>query len=189
VCEADLEWLITDPEGLPLHLGRTRRYATADQRRALRARDGGCRWPGCDGQASWCIAHHEPPWDLDGATDIDKQALICKVHHWMRHHGGWSIELAPDATVTITSPDATTVRTETAAQARQRHLATDLIARDGPDTRPARPDPPRDDGADPPRAQPPPGPDTATGEPTDPPGDAPTLPGIASEDRAVYRAA
>jgi hypothetical protein len=119
--------LITDAEGLPLHLGQTKRYATRAQRRALRARDGGCRWPGCDAPAQWTIAHHEPPWPI-GATDIDKMALLCTVNHWMRHHGGWTFELSADATVTVTSPDGRTVLTETAAEARRRHLGTDTWA-------------------------------------------------------------
>ena len=45
--QAGLSWLITDPQGLPLAYGQSRRFATDAQRGALAVRDGGCRWPGC----------------------------------------------------------------------------------------------------------------------------------------------
>ncbi len=122
VCEAGLSWLITDPTGLPLQLGKTRRFASRHQRRALHARDGGCRWPACSARAEWSIAHHEPPYDHPhGRTDLDRLVLLCAFHHNLRHHADWTLTLHPDATVTATSPDGTTVLRETAQQARARH--------------------------------------------------------------------
>lgn len=141
--QARLSWLITDPDGVPLHYGRARRFATGDQRRVLAARDGGCRWPGCDSPARWTVAHHEPPFDDDGATDLTSMLLLCGTHHNLRHKAGWTITVDADATVTATSPDGGTVLTETAAQARARHDTLQL--HDPPGHHAAR-------DADPPRA-------------------------------------
>lgn len=124
---ARLSWLIVDPAGVPLRYGRGRRLASTDQRRVLRARDGGCAWPRCDAPGVWTIAHHEPPFDEPGgATDLATQALLCDTHHGLRHDGRWDIQLTPDATVTVTSPDSQTTLTETAVQRRARHSTWEL---------------------------------------------------------------
>jgi hypothetical protein len=41
-----------------LDVGRRHRLATSAQRRAVRARDGGCVSPGCDRRVDWCDVHH-----------------------------------------------------------------------------------------------------------------------------------
>ncbi|MDP9021885.1 MAG: HNH endonuclease [Actinomycetota bacterium] len=126
-CEADMAWLVTDCDHRPLWLGRTRRYASPDQRDAARVRDGGCRWPGCSMPLSWCVLHHVDWWEPDGRTDIHRLIPLCAAHHAMHHHGGWDIALDDHATVTTTSPDRATALRETATQARARHTGrTDL---------------------------------------------------------------
>jgi hypothetical protein len=50
--------VLGDGGGILAH-GRTRRHATARQRRALTARDGGCSFPRCDTPPEWCQAHRE----------------------------------------------------------------------------------------------------------------------------------
>lgn len=130
---ARLSWLIVDPAGVPLRYGRGRRFASTDQRRVLRARDGGCAWPRCDAPGVWTVAHHEPPFDQrGGATDLSTQALLCDTHHGLRHDGRWIVQLAPDATITVTSPDGQTVVTETAAQRRARHGTWELSTHPNP---------------------------------------------------------
>lgn len=60
-----------DNAGQPLNLGRDRRLFSRAQRLALAARDGGCRWPGCERPPSWCEAHHIDHWHRDGGrTDV-----------------------------------------------------------------------------------------------------------------------
>jgi hypothetical protein len=80
-CDAAFTAVIVDRVGVPLGLGRTARYATPAQRRALIVRDGGCVFPGCDAPASWCDAHHVDHWEHDGRTDLDNLALLCRHHH------------------------------------------------------------------------------------------------------------
>ena len=68
--------------------GRAVRLATDDQYRALVARDGGCRWPGCDKPASWCEVDHLVPWHQGGLTDLNNLVLLCAAHHTEKHRAG-----------------------------------------------------------------------------------------------------
>jgi hypothetical protein len=82
-----------DNAGQPLNLGREKRLFTRAQRLALAARDGGCRWPGCERPPSWCEAHHIQHWHRDhGNTDIADGLLLCRHHHLLAHNNGWEIE-------------------------------------------------------------------------------------------------
>ncbi len=78
--------------GQPLNLGRERRLFSRAQRIALAARDGGCRWPGCERPPSWCEAHHIEHWQRDGGrTDVADGILLCRHHHLLAHNNGWEI--------------------------------------------------------------------------------------------------
>jgi len=84
-----------DNAGQPLNLGRERRLYSRAQRLALAARDGGCRWPGCERPPSWCEAHHINHWHRDGGrTDVADGILLCRHHHRLAHNNGWEIERA-----------------------------------------------------------------------------------------------
>ncbi|HWH27283.1 MAG TPA: DUF222 domain-containing protein [Pseudolysinimonas sp.] len=75
-----------------LNLGRSQRLFTDQQRIALAARDGGCRFPGCDRLPSWCEAHHIDEWTRDnGRTDVSRGVLLCRFHHMNVHNNGWTI--------------------------------------------------------------------------------------------------
>ena len=106
-----------DNAGQPLNLGRERRLFSRAQRLALAARDGGCRWPGCERPPSWCEAHHIQHWQRDhGKTDIADGILLCRHHHLLAHNNGWEIERAgpsyqlipPSGPQTGPPPDAPT---------------------------------------------------------------------------------
>ena len=62
-CDAQVV-AITEREGLPIDVGRSRRLFTKPQRRALQARDGTCRFPGCGVPARRTHPHHLFPWEL-----------------------------------------------------------------------------------------------------------------------------
>jgi hypothetical protein len=95
-CDAGLTPILTDTLGVPLAMGRQVRTATPAQWAALVARDIGCIGEGCTRPASWCEAHHFPPWEHDGRTDLDKLALLCSHHHHVAHHDGWQVRLGTD---------------------------------------------------------------------------------------------
>jgi hypothetical protein len=106
-CDADIWRIILDPTtGMPLDVGRAYRLVPHWIRRALYARDRGCRWPGCDVPAEWTDAHHLLPWAEHGETNVDDCVLLCRYHHGLVHEGGWSIDLDErTGAVHITRPE------------------------------------------------------------------------------------
>ncbi len=92
-------------DGLPLDVGRTARTEPPGLRRALEARDQGCRWTQCGALAAWATAHHLRPWSKGGATSLDDLALFCHLHHhYFIHTLGWTITGDPNATLHFTHP-------------------------------------------------------------------------------------
>ncbi|GAA3733412.1 hypothetical protein GCM10022239_07060 [Leifsonia bigeumensis] len=95
LCAGGSETIAFDGRMQPANLGRTARYFNRAQRRLLSARDGGCRWPGCERPPEWTEAHHVRWWDRDnGPTDIDNGILLCRHHHLLLHDNHWEIEIA-----------------------------------------------------------------------------------------------
>lgn len=103
---ADLQRVITTGTAI-LHMGRKVRCATDDHYRALVARDGGCRWPGCHAPAAWCDIDHIVPWHQGGATDPDNLIMWCRHHHTERHRPGVTLTGTANR-LTITHPDGST---------------------------------------------------------------------------------
>src|SRR4029450_2098425 len=93
--------VILDPAtGLPLEVGRAHRIVPTWIRKALHARDRGCRWPGCPAPAAWTEVHHLLAWYLGGLTNVDNCLLLCRFHHGLVHDGlpddqRWQIFLDP----------------------------------------------------------------------------------------------
>ena len=80
--------------------------------RAVALRDGGCRFPGCDRPIAWTEAHHIQFWRHHGPTRLHNLALFCSRHHHTIHRPGWTATLAPDATLTITTPTGETLTSQ-----------------------------------------------------------------------------
>ena len=103
-CRADLS-VIRWSDGIPLDVGRRYRTETPAIRRALEARDQGCRFTGCGMPAAWTTAHHLRPWSEGGTTSLKDTALLCFVHHhYYIHLLGWTITGDPNATLRFTHP-------------------------------------------------------------------------------------
>jgi hypothetical protein len=92
-CDSPLRRILLDGKGAVLHHGRAVRFATAAQKRALAARDGGCCIPGCHAPPEWSDAHHVIPWAEGGETNIDAMVLLCGRHHTAHHAGVYRIEM------------------------------------------------------------------------------------------------
>ncbi|MFM2354202.1 MAG: hypothetical protein RLZZ608_1608 [Actinomycetota bacterium] len=88
-CSSGVIPVVIDSRGDVVALGREARLFTRRQRLALAARDGGCRFPGCDRPPSWTEAHHIVPWSEGGTTDIAHGVLLCRHHHLLLHNNGW----------------------------------------------------------------------------------------------------
>ena len=71
--------------------------------RALRARDGGCRFPGCD-RARFCDGHHIKHWADGGETKLHNLITLCSFHHRLVHEGGYGLERTDDGLFIFTRP-------------------------------------------------------------------------------------
>ncbi|WP_375483831.1 DUF222 domain-containing protein [uncultured Jatrophihabitans sp.] len=91
--EADVVTVALTAHGEILDYGRTRRCASAAQRRALTARDGGCCFPRCDRPGAWTEVHHIRAWIRGGRTDLDNLCLLCAHHHRTFEAAGWVVEM------------------------------------------------------------------------------------------------
>jgi hypothetical protein len=90
-CDSDLIVVAEDVNGEPLSVGRKTRVVPAAIRRALWARDQGCRFPGC-GRTRFVDAHHVEHWSSGGETSLANLLLLCGTHHRLVHEGGFRIE-------------------------------------------------------------------------------------------------
>jgi hypothetical protein len=78
-------------DSMVIDVGRATRVVSPQQRRALRVRDRGCRWPGCDRQVNWSTPHHIDFWARGGPGNLPNLVLLCFFHHRLVHEGGWQV--------------------------------------------------------------------------------------------------
>ena len=90
-----------------LNYGRATRTVPRDLFRAVAARDGGCRFPGCDRKVAWTDAHHIRYWRNMGLTDLENLVLLCNRHHHFVHRHDLQLKLLPNAELEVTLPDGT----------------------------------------------------------------------------------
>lgn len=109
LCNSSAQLLIRARDGRPLDLGRTRRHASARQRRALAVRDGTCRFPGCT-QRHRLIPHHSAWWSRGGATDLDLLVLLCPTHHRAVHELGYDVTALGGGRFRFRRPDGSVLR-------------------------------------------------------------------------------
>jgi hypothetical protein len=87
--------LTENEDGEPLSVGRKTRTISAPLRRALNARDKGCRFPGC-ANSRYMDAHHIEHWANGGETKPSNLVSLCRFHHRAVHEGGIRIERLDD---------------------------------------------------------------------------------------------
>ena len=106
-CDSSIARILLDSDSLVIDVGRSKRVVSGPARRALNARDGHCRWPGCDRPASWSAAHHVVHWIHGGTTDLNNLILLCRRHHWMVHEGNWQLVRSDDGRMHTVPPTIT----------------------------------------------------------------------------------
>jgi hypothetical protein len=74
-----------------IDVGRATRTVSAPTMRALRVRDKGCRFPGCDRQVNWSNPHHLIYWSRGGLSKLSNLVLLCYFHHRLVHESGWQV--------------------------------------------------------------------------------------------------
>ena len=72
-----------------LDVGRKTRTVPPALRRALDARDRGCRFPGCG--LRFTDAHHIKHWADGGETKLENTILLCRRDHRRVHEGGYRV--------------------------------------------------------------------------------------------------
>ena len=103
-CDASVVGIVEGEEGEPLDIGRKTRSIPPAIARALRARDGGCRFPGCD-RTRFCEGHHIEHWANGGETKLDNLITLCGFHHRLVHEGGYGLRRTHDGLFIFTRPD------------------------------------------------------------------------------------
>jgi hypothetical protein len=104
LCHCAMHQITRDNHAV-LAYGRSRYTVSQSLFRSVAARDGGCRFPGCDRPIRFCDAHHIRHWRHGGNTDYDNLLLLCSRHHHHVHRHSLDLKLLPDATVEVTWPD------------------------------------------------------------------------------------
>ena len=87
-CDCSMTIVKEDTSGDLLSIGRRSRTIPPAMRRALKSRDGGCRFPGCNSH-KFCDGHHIRHWASGGETSLDNLVLLCRFHHRLVHEGGF----------------------------------------------------------------------------------------------------
>ena len=99
-CDSSVVCLKEDNNGEPLSIGRRSRSIPPPMRRALRARDKGCRFPGCT-NTRFVDGHHVQHWADGGETSLDNLVLLCRHHHHLVHEGGFECSKDKDGKITF----------------------------------------------------------------------------------------
>ena len=107
-CDASVVALTESDDGDPLNVGRRTRTISASLRRALNARDRGCRFPGC-ANSRYLDAHHVEHWANGGETKPSNLVSLCRFHHHAVHEGGIRIEILDDGALRFVKPNGTAV--------------------------------------------------------------------------------
>ncbi|MCO7219338.1 HNH endonuclease signature motif containing protein [Klenkia sp. PcliD-1-E] len=108
-CDAAVTTVLVQGEQV-LACGRSRRFATAAQRRSLLVRDGGCARPGCtETRPERLHAHHLVSWLAGGRTDVDNLVLLCDRCHGLVHDLGLTVRRTPEGRFTARTGDGAPV--------------------------------------------------------------------------------
>ncbi len=104
-CDAWLRRVVLSARSVPLDVGRQTEVVPRGLRRAVVARDRGCRFPGCDRPPGWSDCHHVVHWSRGGKTSLDNLVLLCRPHHRLMHEGGFTLRME-EASPVFARPDS-----------------------------------------------------------------------------------
>ncbi len=121
-CDCSRTEVTENSDGEPLSIGRKSRSIPPAIRRALKLRDGGCRFPGCT-NSRFVDGHHIEHWSKGGETSLDNLVLLCRHHHRLVHEGGYGCERTPNGDIVFSAPDDTPLP----QHAPVRHIEVDPI--------------------------------------------------------------
>jgi len=103
--ESNLRRLIVDPVSRQVtDFGRDVYRPPTGLRNSVVARDVVCRYPGCSRLAEKTDLDHVQAWEDGGTTKSANLVALCRRHHNLKTHGGWTYSLNDDGTTTWISP-------------------------------------------------------------------------------------
>jgi hypothetical protein len=103
-CDASVVTIIEDEDAEPLNVGRKTRSIPPALRRALNARDRGCRFPGCP-NTRYVDGHHIHHWAHGGETKLSNLVQLCRFHHRQVHEGKVIIQQLDDGALRFVKPN------------------------------------------------------------------------------------
>jgi hypothetical protein len=98
--DADLQFVLADGHEV-LGISAPVAAVPARLRKAVLARDRGCRFPGCRAPAAWVDLHHVIAREHGGPTTLENLVGLCRRHHTAVTEGRWKLSMTPDGTVTV----------------------------------------------------------------------------------------
>jgi hypothetical protein len=101
-CDASVVEVVKGPDGSVLDVGRRSRTVPPGLRRALEARDRGCRFPGCG--LRFTDAHHVEHWADGGETSLGNTLLLCRRHHRLVHEDGHRVAMDTNGQAVFFTP-------------------------------------------------------------------------------------
>ncbi len=107
-CDSSLVAMLEGSRG-PIRVGRKRRTIPASTRRALTARDGACRFPGCENRR-FVEGHHIRHWARGGETSLENLVVLCTHHHRLIHEGGFTVDGTANGDLRFCRPNGRPVR-------------------------------------------------------------------------------
>ncbi len=102
-CDAGVAPVVEDADGKVLGVGRKTRTTPAAIKRALAARDQGCRFPGCT-HTRHVDAHHIVHWADGGSTELENLVDLCRRHHRYVHEFGYQVVVRDDGDIVFVDP-------------------------------------------------------------------------------------
>ena len=103
LCDGSVVPMTDDADGNPLDVGRKTRAIPPALRRALKSRDGGCRFPGCS-HRRFADGHHIQHWADGGETKLDNLVMLC-THHRLVHEEGFTVGRDTAGQLVFRTPD------------------------------------------------------------------------------------
>jgi hypothetical protein len=97
-----------DADGNVIEVGDRTRTIPPALRRALHARDHGCRFPGCG--LPFTQGHHIRHWAQGGPTTLSNLTLLCRRHHRSVHEDGFQLTRLSDGELDFRMPDGQPLR-------------------------------------------------------------------------------
>jgi hypothetical protein len=103
-CDCSVVRILEIAKGEPLDVGRKTRTIPPGIRRALNARDQGCRFPGCTFKR-YVDGHHVQHWANGGETKLSNLVTLCRFHHRLVHEGQVEIQTLDDGAFRFVKPN------------------------------------------------------------------------------------